>query len=243
MPLNENYKNKTLYYTIKGFENDKIRHLFSSRIGWNQNSIFKSIENIFGIQDKNIYRITQVHGDKVLIVGDQNFEEIKNIQADGLLTNRKGLALSTYHADCVPIYFHDEDKEIIGLAHAGWKGTLENISKNMIGKMIREFNCELKDIKVAIGPSICVDCYEIKEDVSTLFKNKYNEKDILDYKNNKIYLDLWKTNEMNLLEIGILKENISISGFCTSCNIDKLYSYRRENGTKNRMVASIMMKN
>src|SRR5699024_4135510 len=100
-----------------------------------------------------------------------------------------------------------------------------------------------EDILVAIGPSIGPCCYEIKEDVASLFeKNFSNKPNILINKENKTYLNLWQANKENLLAIGIRKENIISSEFCTSCNIDTLYSYRKENGTRNRMVGAIVLK-
>lgn len=242
MAVSENYKGEILYYTIDGFEDDRLEHLFSSREGWDQENIFKGVETIFGLEDERIYRASQVHGDDILIINDQNYEEVKDMELDGLVTDVKGLALSTYHADCTPIYFYDGKKEVIAMVHAGWRGTLKNIAKKMIITMEDEFGSRAEDIKVAIGPSICRDCYEVKEDVSGLFEEKYEAKDILKLNQGRIYLDLWKINKINLLNAGILRENISMAKFCTSCNTDKLYSYRKENATKNRMIASLMMK-
>ena len=96
---------------------------------------------------------------------------------------------------------------------------------------------------VAIGPSISVLEYEIGKDVEKLFVDKYPDyKNILFYKNEKIYLDLWEVNRLNLLNLGVPKENINESRFCTASNTDKLYSYRKENGIKARMIAAISLK-
>ncbi len=241
MSISENYKDEILYFTMDGFHGDKMKHLFSTRIGWNQKSIFAGVEKIFQIEDENIYRITQIHGDRILKIQDEKSEEMRSLKADGLVTDRKGIALCTYHADCVPIYFYDKKKKVIGLTHAGWKGTIKNIGGKMIEKMIEEFGSNVKDISVAIGPSICSNCYEVKSDVSDLFETKYGEENIVIRENNKIYLDLWRANRVNLLNQGVLGSNINISELCTACNKDKLYSYRGEDGTKNRMIASIIL--
>ncbi|MBU5426780.1 peptidoglycan editing factor PgeF [Tissierella pigra] len=237
------YKDNILYYEINGFNEDKkMKHIFSTRIGWEQDKIFHNLSYVLDIPEEKIYRAKQVHGTDILIIKNQDNRDIEMEKVDGLITGEKGIALCTYHADCVPIYFYDNVKEIIGIAHAGWKGTLNNINKVMIENMNNEFNSSIKDIKVAIGPSISILCYEIGSDVENLFKNKYpNYLDIIIKKDNNIYLDLWKVNKLNLLSLGIKEENIFESNLCTGCNLDTLYSYRKENGTKNRMIAAITL--
>lgn len=243
MGIIERNKDNILYYKIEGFSFDeKMNHIFSTRLGWEQDKLFNNLSKVLALPEEKIYRAKQVHGTDVLIIKDQDNMEVSPQEKDGLITNKKGIALSTYHADCVPIYFYDKVKEVIALAHAGWKGTLNNISKEIIKNMIKDFNCNIEDISVAIGPSIGPCCYEIGCDVEKLFKEKYpNYLDIIINRNDKIYLNLWKVNKLNLINLGIDERNIFESNFCTSCNIDTLYSYRKEKGTKNRMIAAIAL--
>lgn len=243
MGILEKKKDNILYYQIQGFNfNNKIDHVFSTRIGWEQDKLFNNLSNVLALPEEKIYRAKQVHGTDVLIIKDQDNIETIPLEKDGLITNKKGIALCTYHADCVPIYFYDKEKEVIALAHAGWKGTLNNISQIIIENMVGSFECNLQDITVAIGPSIGSCCYEIGEDVEKLFKEKYPDYlDIVLNKESKLYLDLWKVNKLNLIKLGINEKNIFEGNFCTSCNIDTLYSYRKEKGTKNRMIAAITL--
>ncbi|MEY8415592.1 conserved hypothetical protein [Tissierella praeacuta DSM 18095] len=243
MGVIEKNKKDILYYEIEGFNFDKkMKHIFSTRVGWEQDKLFNNLSELLNIPEENIYRAKQVHGTDVLIIRDQDNIKVSLQEKDGLITNKKNVAICTYHADCVPIYFYDKTKEVIALAHAGWKGTLNNINKTIIENMNEKFNCNIEDISVAIGPSIGSCCYEIGHDVEMLFKDKYpNYLDIIINRDNKIYLDLWKVNRINLINLGIKDRNIFEGKFCTSCNIDKLYSYRGENGTKNRMIAAITL--
>ena len=243
MSLLRKYKDDILYYEIEGFNLDNnIKHLFSTRIGWEQNNLYKQLSTILDIPEDDIYRVRQVHGREVMIIREENNKSISNEEKDGLITNKKGIALCTSHADCVPIYYYDKANEVIGLAHAGWKGTLNNISEVIIKNMIEHFNSSPENIKVAIGPSIGVCCYEIGYDVEALFREKYpKELDIVINSDNKIYLDLWKINKINLINLGIKESNIIYSDFCTSCNVNTLYSYRKEKGIKSRMIAAIML--
>ena len=244
MRIIEKYKDDIMYFKIKDFEfENRFNHVFSSRIGWNQKDIFKDMSNIMEVREENIFRAKQVHGSDVLIIDNQSLKDISKEEKDGFVTNRKGIVLATYHADCVPVYFYDRKKDVIGLAHAGWKGTLNNICGSIIEAMVEKFESRAEDIIVAIGPSIGICCYEIGPDLVKLFSDKYpKEKDIILEKESKVYLDLWKVNKINLLNLGVKEENIYYSNTCTSCKVDKLYSYRKEKGTNNRMIAAIGLK-
>lgn len=242
MILKKNLKDK-LYLQINDFKIDEdMEHLFSTRIGWDQADLLEGISQIFQIKKDKIYNASQVHGIDLEIIEDQKAEEISMKKLDGLISNKRGIALVTYHADCLPLYFYDRVKKVIGLAHSGWKGSLNNIAKAMIDALKSSFNSNLEDIVVAIGPSIGPCCYEIGRDVEGLFNEKFTDiDDIIIARDDKLYLDLRKVNRINLLNRGIKNENIVESSFCTACNTDILYSYRKEN-TKDRMIASIRLK-
>lgn len=232
---------KYLFYRIANFGDGKMDHIFTTRQGWTQENMYEGLGKVLEVDPKKIYRGTQVHKDRIVLVDKQNSEELANMEFDGLITREKNKALVTYHADCTPVYFYDKVKKAIGLAHSGWKGSLLNISARLIEKMELEFGSRRQDIEVAIGPDICRDCYEVKEDVASLFLEKYREKNIILEKEGKLYLDIPLINRINLLEAGILEENLYISDFCTACNIEELYSYRKE-GTSGRMWAGIILK-
>ncbi len=239
--IEKNYKDDLLYFTIKGFGNGKLSHLFSTRVGWNQDDIFAGVEKIFSVGNDKIYRGTQVHKDNIVVIRDGDNNEIyKNMEFDGLITNTRGVALLTYHADCTPIYFYDVKKEVIGMVHSGWRGTLLNIAEKMILKMESEFSSNIEDIQVAIGPAICVDCYEVQADVYDLFLKKYDYKNIIKTEKGIVKLDVPYINKMHILNTGIREENLFLADVCTSCNTRELYSYRKER-SKGRMIAGIIL--
>lgn len=230
------------YIEVENFNRGNMKHVFSSRIGWRQDDIFQTMAELLNLNKNNIYRCRQVHGNRVLVIDQEDASDVLDIEADGLVTNRRNILLSTYHADCTPIYFHDEIKDVIAVAHAGWRGSLLNIVSKVLSIMESRYNSNIKDINVAIGPAICGVCYEVKEDVSSKFREVYGDSSgVLSYKNERIYLDTVKVNEINLLNYGILEENIYKSNLCTGCNLDILYSYRKENKTRNRMISGIIL--
>lgn len=168
---------------------------------------------------------------------------------DGLITNEPGLVLATFYADCVPLYFLDPVKKAIGLSHSGWRGTVHRMGAQTIKAMQQEFGSDPKDILCAIGPSICQDCYEVSADVAEKFEKEFftqgldrPEELLLDKKNGKYQLNLWKANEIVLREAGILKEHLQITDICTCCNPDLLFSHRESHGKRGNLAAFMALK-
>lgn len=187
----------------------------------------------------NIKRVTAGDAGKG-IVKERDYKDI-----DGLITDEPGLVLSTFYADCVPLYFVDTVHRAIGMSHSGWKGTVGRMGAATITAMKREFGTEAEDLVCAIGPSICQDCYEVSEDVADAFKEAFpghTDEILLDKKNGKYQLDLWKANEIVLTEAGVLKEKIAVTNICTSCNPDLLFSHRASHGKRGNLGGFIYLK-
>lgn len=262
-------KEDIFYYTINSFEKTGlVKHLFTTRIGGvssgpyyslnlglktgdNIDNIKKNFLKVFEIMstsEKDVVFSNQVHGTNIQIVDDEistdnAYKSRLKDGVDGLVTNVKNITLATFYADCVPIFFLDKEKQVVGLVHAGWRGTVKGIACKMVDILVEKFNSQPKDILVGIGPSIGQCCFEVGEEVFKEFKKAYT--DIIDNITQKIsdkyYIDLWKTNKLILEKKGILPSNISISGLCTSCNTDLFFSYRKEKGKTGRMAALIKL--
>jgi YfiH family protein len=161
---------------------------------------------------------------------------------DGVYTSEKGIMLSLCFADCVPLFFMVPEKSLIGLAHAGWKGTVKDIAGEMIRMWQQNEGIDPKDIIVAIGPSIGGCCYVVDDKVISSIDKKVLENGPLPYKelsNGKYQLDLKLLNEHYLRNAGIDKDNILVSGYCTSCEEALFFSHRRDNGHTGRMLSFI----
>ena len=161
---------------------------------------------------------------------------------DGLVTDVPGLTLVTSYADCVPLFFVDPVRRAVGLSHSGWRGTVGKIGAVTVRKMQEVFGSDPRDILAAIGPSICQDCYEVSEDVAQEFKQAFarhsKEKQLLYRKEDgKYQLNLWRANELVLLEVGILSQHISFPGLCTCCNPDFLFSHWASHGKRGNLSA------
>lgn len=175
--------------------------------------------------------MNQVHATNIQVV-ERGGEVIKT---DGLITSKINLTLMVMVADCIPILFYDPAQKVIAAAHSGREGSFDNIPGKMIFKMISKFKSDPKDIIVSMGPSIQKKCYEVSQEIASDFKEKWGKQFIL----NKQFLDLPNLNKNQLIEAGVVEENITIDNTCTHCNKD-YFSYRRDKMT-GRFAGVIMM--
>ena len=230
------YESLNLSFT-RGDEDAAVRENFRRLAGAMETDVSKFV---FTDQTHttNVRRVTAEDAGKG-IVKERDYTDI-----DGLITNEPGLVLSTFYADCVPLYFVDPVHRAIGMSHSGWKGTVGKMGAATITAMKREFGTEAKDLVCAIGPSICQDCYEVSRDVAEAFIFAFptHEKEILQAGAlGKYQLDLWKANEIVLTEAGVLKEHIDLAGLCTCCNSSILFSHRASKGKRGNLGAFLML--
>ncbi|MFI8711166.1 peptidoglycan editing factor PgeF [Brevibacillus brevis] len=190
----------------------------------------------------------QVHGNQVCQVtaggaGKESLEDVISA-TDGLFTLEKGVMLTSFYADCVPLYFLHPQSGAIGLAHAGWKGTVGRIAEEMVKAMTKHYQAKPADIFVAIGPSIGGCCYEVDERIMTQVRTCAGdwEKAVISSTGDRYMLDLRQLNTAILLEVGISSVNIFSTNWCTSCRTDLFFSHRKEagiQGTTGRMASYI----
>jgi polyphenol oxidase len=172
---------------------------------------------------KKVVSAEILHRDLIKIVGAKDGGKVIS-GADGLITLNKDIYLSITSADCLPIFFFEPEKEIVGMVHAGWRSLEKNILANAI-KKIKELGGQPENILVGIGPSICQRHYEIGPEVAKKF-TKYPE--TIRQVGKKIYLDIKKIAELQLLELGLEGKNIEISPECTFEFPGKYFSARRD---------------
>jgi YfiH family protein len=142
-------------------------------------------------------------------------------------------------ADCVPILLHDPVRGVVGLAHAGWRGTVSGMSQAVVRTMVDQMGCCPKDIRAGVGPSIGPCCYEVGEDVAEAALDAFPDADgILKPKaNGRWYLDLWAANRRQLASAGVVK--VKVARICTACHTDEWFSHRAEQGKTGRLGALI----
>ncbi|NSL51264.1 peptidoglycan editing factor PgeF [Calidifontibacillus erzurumensis] len=190
------------------------------------------------IHSNKIAKVTKADGGK----GSSQMETaIPGV--DGLYTKDENVFLMAAFADCVPIYFFAKKHRMIGIAHAGWRGTVANISGEMIKKWTQEENIPIEDICVCIGPSIGKCCYEVDEGIIKQivehFGSNKNHQVYEEVGDGKYHLDLKQANYELLKKSGVNCEQIEVSSFCTSCHPDLFFSHRRDKGKTGRMLGFI----
>ena len=187
-----------------------------------------------GVELSNVYpeyiypHPQQTHSDHVEIVD----ERLEYPDTDGLIITQKNIPIALRFADCTPLIFYDTRQKIGAISHAGWRGTAAKIGPKTIMKM----GSKPQDVIVIIGPAIGLCCYEVSEEVrSKLLETVKDTSGLVQCRN----VDLKQINARQLQEIGVSK--IDICPYCTSCNNDLFYSYRKENGTSERHYAMLML--
>ena len=199
-----------------------------------------------GYSVADIVTPNQVHGDKIFCVeekdrgrGSTNYSDSIS-ETDALITNTPDLPLMLCFADCVPVIFADVENCAVGIAHAGWKGTMKKIAAKTFLAMNEKFGTLAQNCFVGIAPSIGSCCYEIGEEVrDACRKNFPNNPELIEEREGKFYLDLWAANKIQLLEVGLPEENIDIAGECTCCKNSWYFSYRASKGETGRIAAVI----
>lgn len=215
----------------------ELKHFFTTR-----ESVIRSKENGFSdIVLENIEIIKkhfkveelispiQTHSCNIEFakVGETNYPE-----TDALILANMEQAVFLNFADCTPVILYDKKQKIGAISHAGWRGTVQRI----VPKTIEKMKSNPKDIVAVIGPSICLNCYEVGQDVFDKLKSSVEDFSGL-YKD--CFVDLKGINARQLEEMGV--KDIDICPYCTSCDNDKFFSYRKENGTSSRHSAVIKL--
>jgi YfiH family protein len=186
--------------------------------------------------DINLKRISKAERGKGSISYQDSFKG-----TDGFYTDEEGILLTLCFADCVPLFFITPEKKMIGVAHAGWRGTVGLIAKHMISLWGRE-GIAPEQIFVVIGPSICEKCYIVNKHVINLVENALEDVEIVPYNlitDGQYSLDLREVNRQILLKSGVPVRNILTTRFCTSCDKLAFFSHRRDLGRTGRMVSFI----
>jgi YfiH family protein len=205
--------------------------------------------------------LRQIHSDLIHRV-DGMPDQV--LAGDGLITDTPGLVLAVQTADCLPIIIVDRKRRAVGVFHAGWRGTVKRIAEKGVGEMRKHFGSDPRNLVAAIGPGVQRCCYDVGEEVRTKFEAQFAYADSLfrEVKESdpvrekypllfltarapghselpvKLFLDLVEANKRQLVDAGLLSKNIDLSGPCTACHTDLLFSFRAEKGVAGRMMAA-----
>lgn len=242
-------------------ETGVVDHAFSTRMGGYSGGTMASLNTAFhtgddyrlvlgnrrkflatrGYDPAEVISVIQVHGTGIIPVTgrDTGKGAIPNSavgEGDALVTSSPGVVITAYAADCLLLFLAAPRVPVIALAHAGWRGTAENMALAVVN-FLRECRADLPEILAAISPGICAGCYQVDEKVAESFRRAgWEDEPYLKRSKGAYNLDLARINAAQLLQAGIKKENLAENRWCTSCRPDLFYSYRRDKGVTGRMM-------
>ncbi len=255
-------QNGIKYFQFDLFKNFEVKHGIFTRLGgispdpWDslnvggtvgddENRVIENRKRLFDVLNKDIasvYDVWQVHSADVVCTDRPRHADEDHLNADAILTSSRDVTLFMRFADCVPIMLYDPNRQVVGIVHAGWQGTVKKVAAAAIEKMISVYGSEPGDILAGIGPSICPNCYEVKNDVIEEVHSKLGEiatEVILKKPGEKTHFNMWLANELILRNSGV--EKIEVSGVCTACNSHEWFSHRADHGKTGRFGAAISL--
>jgi YfiH family protein len=260
-----------VYYRFASLaECDGLAHAVSTRLGGVSTGHLATLNLSYGVGDdpavvvENRQRLSaalgcvlddwvaasQVHSTRVALVGEAErgrgaYQQTSALpETDALVTAQPGPLLSLRLADCTPILLFDPAHHAVGLAHAGWRGTVANIAAATVQAMAAAFGSRPGDLRAGIGPAIGPCCYAIGADVARQVQAALPwAADVLaEQPGGSLYLDLWEANRRALLAAGLRPEHVEVAALCPACHTDEFYSHRAERGHTGRFGAMIGLK-
>ncbi len=210
----------------------------AEHVGDDANAVATNRKILFqqtGLKDLRYCR--QIHGNAVIDIDNTTRASAEDPpEADALISAHRDVALGIFTADCVPIFIHDVVTPAIGIAHAGWRGTLARVAVNTLAEMKVSFGTVAANCRIHLGPSIQKCCYTVSAELRTQFADRFGST-----VHNGVNLDLQAANVHQLIEVDLPRDSISISPLCTACRTDLFYSHRAENGRTGRMLSFIQL--
>ena len=184
---------------------------------------FRALALALGADPCRIAGADQVHGTAVAAAGEGR---LHFTETDALMTDEPGIILTTTHADCIPVQLFDGEHRAAASVHSGWKGTLNCISGEAVKAMAGRYGTDPAKLRAVIGPGICRDCFEVSDDVYSLFAPVFPDHIVPGRIPGKYNIDLKGIVQATLMQAGVPEENIEDTGICTCCENERFYSYR-----------------
>jgi hypothetical protein len=206
-----------------GDEAEAVRH--------NHGLIYETL----GLNGAQACSVWQVHGTETIVANQPLAGRHWIAQADSMITNRLDTPLVMRFADCTPLLFYDPTEGVIGLAHAGWRGTVQGMGASAVRAMTDTYGCKPRNVQAGIGPSIGPKSYQVGEEVVEAVERYFGATEGLIRRNpddGTAYFDLWAANRRDLERAGV--EQIEVAGLCTFERNDEFFSHRAEKGRTGR---------
>ena len=206
---------------------------------------YRRVFSALGLPEQDACFTRQVHENTVRVVTEADRRALFSpfpYEADGIVTNVRGLPLFCFTADCVPVLLADPAAGVAGAIHCGWRSTVADILGVAVKRMA-ELGAQIANIRAAIGPAIDLCCYETDADVPAGIDRLLGSESAGTYfpvgDAGKFMADLKETNRRRLIQLGLSAANIAVSDECTACNSDKYWSHRATHGDRGAQASVI----
>ncbi len=215
---------------VGGYLGDDLEHTYQNRA-----LSFQAV----GREPASVYDVWQVHSDQVICADAPR--RAPHLQADAILTDSPAVTLFMRFADCVPIFLHDPVRGVVGLAHAGWQGTVKGIARLAVEAMQARYGSRPADIRAGIGPSIGAHHYTVGAEVIARARASFGEAaaTFLPEADGAVQFDLWAANRFLLEQAGVFR--VEVSGLCTACHPEDWFSHRAQKGHTGRFGALLAL--
>jgi YfiH family protein len=258
MPFCES--NGIRYYTFDIFPSTVVHGIFTRRGGvspapWDSLNVGATVGDerervivnrkrsfaALGRRLDTMFDVWQVHSADVVFAEEPRPSDHDYQKADIIFTDKPSVTLYMRFADCVPVLLYDPKRKVVGIAHAGWLGTVRNVAGAAVQAMAQHYGSNPADMLAAIGPSIGMDHYEVGPDVIAQFRKAFNgtAAQLIEPHGEKARLDLWTANRLQLEQAGV--RQMEVAGICTACHLEDWYSHRAEKGSTGRFGALIAL--
>lgn len=256
------YSDKIKYYTFDIFNNPSLSQAVFTRRGGASEGFWDSLNVGLTVGDREENVITNrrlsfesvgrdintmsdswlIHGTDTLIYDEPRpIDQGSPPKADIILTDNPDVTLFMRYADCVPLFFHDPVKRVVGLAHSGWQGTVNKVGEKTVEAMSARYGSNPKDIRAAVGPSIGPDKYEVGDNVIEAVQSTFGRSanDLLPKYNDSTHFDLWTANRLILEQAGV--GEVEVAELCTGTYTEDWFSHRTEKGKTGRFGALLAL--
>lgn len=218
---------------LGGTVGDEVEHVHA-----NHDLMYEALK----VDRNHTVTVWMVHGTDV-VIADRPVQGRRWLtHADAMITDKPGVSLVMRYADCTPIFAHDPVKGAIGIAHAGWQGTVKGVAANLIRAMMQAYDSYPADIIAGIGPSIGPERYQVGEEVVAAVQAHFSTTEGLIRRHpddGTAYFDLWEANRRELMREGV--EQVEIMGLCTATHTEDWFSHRAEKGKTGRFGAVLTL--
>ena len=195
-----------------------------------------------GRDPESVFDLWQVHGTRAVFAREPRPPDSHEDQGDLIFTDNPKITLYMRFADCTPLLFADTHLGVVGIAHAGWQGTVSGVATAAIKAMCEHYGSRPENIQAAIGPSIGVDHYEVGEEVIQQVRENFGEEaeSLLPRFGERRHFDMWAANRLQLERAGVTQ--VESANICTACHLEDWFSHRAEKGKTGRFAAIIALK-